>query len=156
VNHVYASCLFDTGADKSFVSLEFEKLLISKRTKLPKSITVEVANGKSITVDSILQDCELNFNDHTFPIDLIPMQLGSFDIIVGMDWLQKFHAEIVCFEKLIRLPLPSGDQLCIYGERPSKGLKLMSCTKSQQVLAQGVLCLSSPHRGKEGQGKERE
>ena len=62
------------------------------------------------------------------------MQLGSFDIIVGMDWLQKFHAEVVCFEKFIRLPLPSGETLCIYGERPSKGLKLMSCTKASMYL----------------------
>ena len=121
INGIYASVLFDTGADKCFVSVEFEKLLMCKRTNLPKSFSVEVANGKSITIDSVLQDCKLNLNDHSFPIDLIPMQLGSFDIIVGMDWLQKFHAEVVCFEKFIRLPLPSGETLCIYGERPSKG-----------------------------------
>ena len=85
INGIYASVLFDTGADRSFVSAEFEKLLMCNRTKLPKSFTVEVANGKSITVDSVLQDCKLILNDHSFPIDLIPMQLGSFDIIVGMD-----------------------------------------------------------------------
>ena len=118
INGIYASVLFDTSADKCFVSVEFEKLLMCKRSKLPKSFTVEVANGKSITVDSVLRDCKLDLNDHSFPIDLIPMQLGSIDVIVDMDWLQKFRAEIVCFEKFIRLPLPSGDLLCIYGESP--------------------------------------
>ena len=74
INGIYASVLFDTGADKCFVSFEFEKLLMSKRTKLPKSFSVEVANGKSITVDSILRDCKLDLNNHSFPIDLIPMK----------------------------------------------------------------------------------
>ncbi|KAM0044992.1 putative transcription factor interactor and regulator CCHC(Zn) family [Helianthus debilis subsp. tardiflorus] len=75
VNHLYASILFDTGADKSFVSLEFESLLNCARSKLPKSFSVEVANGKSILVGSILLDCRLTLNEHVFPIDLIPMQL---------------------------------------------------------------------------------
>ncbi|KAJ0565530.1 putative transcription factor interactor and regulator CCHC(Zn) family [Helianthus annuus] len=118
VNHLYASILFDTGADKSFVSLEFESLLNCARSKLPKSFSVEVANGKSILVDSILLDCRLTLNEHVFPIDLIPMQLGSFDVIIGMDWLQKNHAEIACHEKFVRLPLPSGDVLHVYGDRP--------------------------------------
>ncbi|XP_022040549.1 uncharacterized protein LOC110943102 [Helianthus annuus] len=92
-----------------FVSVEFEPKLKCTRLKLAKSLTIEVANGKSITVDSILHDCFLTLNDHVFLIDLIPMQLGSFNIIVGIDWLRKNHAEIACHEKFVRLPLPPGD-----------------------------------------------
>ena len=134
VNGSYASVLFDTGADKSFVSLEFEPLLTCDRSKLLNSFTVKVASRESITVDSIIRNCTLNLNEHNFSIDLNPMQLGSFDIIIGMDWLAKHHAEIVCFEKLIRIPLPSGDTLIIYGEKPSKRLKLMSCTQARKYL----------------------
>ncbi|KAJ0921353.1 putative nucleotidyltransferase, Ribonuclease H [Helianthus annuus] len=138
VNHIYASCLFDTGADKSFVSLEFEQLLKCKRSKLPKSFAVEVANGKSVTVDSVLPNCSLILNDHTFSINLIPMQMGSFDIIVGMDWLRRVRAEVVCSEKFIRLPLPNGDSLHVYGEKPSQGLKLMSCIQANKCLRKGT------------------
>lgn len=134
INDCYAAILFDSGADKSFVSLEFEPLLAKTRTNLKKSYTVEVANGKSITIDSIICGCTLNLNDHEFFIDLIPMQLGSFDVIIGMDWLAKHRAEIVCFEKSIRIPLPSGDVLKIYGERASNGLRLMSCTQARKCL----------------------
>ncbi|XP_035845835.1 uncharacterized protein LOC118492141 [Helianthus annuus] len=77
VNNLYASILFDTGADRSFVSVEFESLINCTRSKLPESFSVEVANGKSILVDSILRDCSLTLNDHVFSIDLIPMQLES-------------------------------------------------------------------------------
>ncbi|KAJ0800572.1 putative nucleotidyltransferase, Ribonuclease H [Helianthus annuus] len=152
INHVYASCLFDTGADKSFVSLEFESLLKCKRSKLPKSFAVEVANGKTVTVNSVLSNCSLILNDHTFSINLIPMQMGSFDIIVGMDWLRQVRAEVVCSEKFIRLPLPNGDSLHVYGEKPSQGLKLMSCIKANKCLRKGTFTFLAHIVEKKGKG----
>ncbi|KAI3808107.1 hypothetical protein L1987_24050 [Smallanthus sonchifolius] len=134
VNSQYASILFDTGADKSFVSLNFEPLLAKTRSQLEKTFTVEVANGDSLTIDSIIYDYSLELNDHSFPINLVPMPLGSFDIIIGMDWLSNHHAEVICFEKCIQIPLPSGETLRVFGEKPCKGLKLMSCTTAQKYL----------------------
>ncbi|KAI3682698.1 hypothetical protein L1987_82867 [Smallanthus sonchifolius] len=134
VNSQYASLLFDTGADKSFVSLHFEPLLAKTRSQLEKTFTVEVANGDSLIIDSVIHDCSLELNDHAFPINLVPMPLGSFDIIIGMDWLSNHHAEVICFEKCIRIPLPSGETLRVFGEKPCKGLKLMSCTTAQKYL----------------------
>ncbi|KAF5755487.1 putative nucleotidyltransferase, Ribonuclease H [Helianthus annuus] len=134
VNGIYASCLFDTGVDNCFVSFEFEKLLSRKRSYLSSSFEVEVATGRTIAVNSVLRDCTLELNNHIFPIDLIPMQLGSFDIIIGMDFLRENHAEVVCFEKMIRFSLANGDLLCVYGETASKGLKLMSCVQANKYL----------------------
>ncbi|GJT70127.1 putative reverse transcriptase domain-containing protein [Tanacetum coccineum] len=34
----------------------------------------------------------------------MPVELGSFDVIIGMDWLKRCHAVIVCDEKLVRIP----------------------------------------------------
>ncbi|KAJ0457971.1 putative aspartic peptidase domain superfamily [Helianthus annuus] len=73
VNGIYASCLFDTGADNCFMSFEFEKLLSRKRSYLPSSFEVEVATGRTVAVNSFLRDYSLEFNNHIFPIDLIPM-----------------------------------------------------------------------------------
>ncbi|MFS7957409.1 putative transcription factor interactor and regulator CCHC(Zn) family [Helianthus anomalus] len=101
VNGIYASCLFDTGADICFVSFEFEKLLSRKRFYLPTTFDVEVATRRTVAVNSVLRDCTLELNNHIFLIDLIPMQLGSFDIIVGMDFLRENHAEVVCFDTMI-------------------------------------------------------
>ncbi|KAI3797676.1 hypothetical protein L1987_32938 [Smallanthus sonchifolius] len=134
MNNHYASILFDTGADKSFVSLDFEPLLAKTRSKLEKTFTVEVADGNTVAIDTIIYDCSLELNKHTFPINLIPMPLGSFDVIVGMDWLSKHHAEVMCFEKCIRIPLPSGETLKVLGEKPCKGLKLMSCITVQKYI----------------------
>ncbi|KAI3776282.1 hypothetical protein L1987_46057 [Smallanthus sonchifolius] len=90
VNSQYASILFDTGADKSFVSLNFEPLLAKTRSQLEKTFTVEIANGDSLTIESIIYDCSLELNDHSFPINLVPMPLGSFDIIIDIPIIRDF------------------------------------------------------------------
>ncbi|XP_076927380.1 uncharacterized protein LOC143590921 [Bidens hawaiensis] len=138
VNNVYASILFYTGADMSFVPFDFEPMLSSSRSKLENSFTVEVTKGKTISIDSVIRGCTLNLNAYDFSIDLIPMQLGSFDIIVGMDWLAQHCAEIVCFEKYIRIPLEDDRILRIFGKKPSKGLKLMSCTQAQKTYVKSM------------------
>ncbi|GJV35388.1 putative reverse transcriptase domain-containing protein [Tanacetum coccineum] len=52
---------------------------------------------------------------HPSKIDLMPVELGSFDVIIGMDWLAKYHALIVCDEKVVRIPY--GDEAIFDIER---------------------------------------
>ncbi|GJY47390.1 putative reverse transcriptase domain-containing protein [Tanacetum coccineum] len=52
-----------------------------------------------------------------FDIDLIPFGSGSFDVIIGMDWLSNHKAEIICHEKVVRIPLLDGKVLRVLGER---------------------------------------
>ncbi|GJS28197.1 reverse transcriptase domain-containing protein [Tanacetum coccineum] len=63
---------------------------------LDVSYAVELADEKVIGADTILRGCTLNSPDHSFNIDLMPVELDSFDVIIGMDWLSKYHAVIVC------------------------------------------------------------
>ncbi|GKD90342.1 putative reverse transcriptase domain-containing protein, partial [Tanacetum coccineum] len=58
--------------------------------------------------------------DHTFDIDLIPFRHRSFDVIIGMDWLSWHKAEIVCHEKVVRIPLPYSEILRVLGENPEE------------------------------------
>ncbi|KAI3813313.1 hypothetical protein L1987_18033 [Smallanthus sonchifolius] len=132
-NH-FVSILFDTGADKSFVSTDFEPMLNLRPTKLDSAYTIELANGKLIRAHTVVRGCSLTLEDHSFPIDLIPMELGSFDVVVGMDWLSNNHAEIICADKVVRIPLASGDTLNIHGEKPGKNLKIVSCMKARSYL----------------------
>ncbi|GJZ94381.1 putative reverse transcriptase domain-containing protein [Tanacetum coccineum] len=102
LNNRYASILFDTGSDRSFVSTTFSSLIDITPTTLDHYYDVELADGKIIGTNTIIQGCTLNFLDHLFNINLMPMELGSFDVIVGMDWLAKYHAVIDCAEKIVR------------------------------------------------------
>ena len=54
------------------------------------------------------------------------MPISSFDVIIGMDWLSSHRAEILCHEKAIRLPLPNGEALIIYGDKSGKNLKVVT------------------------------
>ncbi|GJT97385.1 putative reverse transcriptase domain-containing protein [Tanacetum coccineum] len=85
LNNHYASILFDTGADRSFISTSFSSLIDIVPTPLDNSYGVELADGKIVEIATIIRGCTLNFLDHQFHIDLMPVELGSFDIIIGMD-----------------------------------------------------------------------
>ncbi|GJW40649.1 reverse transcriptase domain-containing protein [Tanacetum coccineum] len=62
-------------------------------TTLDTNYDVELANEKSLTTNTVLRGCTLNLQNHLFEIDLLPIELGSFDVIVGMDWMAEHRAE---------------------------------------------------------------
>ncbi|GJT92264.1 putative reverse transcriptase domain-containing protein [Tanacetum coccineum] len=78
---------------------------------------IEIADGKRVEVDRIFLDCKLELGNSLFSIDLIPLGHGSFDVIVGMDWLARNKAMIICHEKVVEIPVVGGEALRIHGER---------------------------------------
>ncbi|GJX72286.1 putative reverse transcriptase domain-containing protein [Tanacetum coccineum] len=104
LNDRYASILFDTGSDRSFLSTIFSSLIDITPTTLDHYYDVELAGRKIIGIHTIIRGCTLNFLDHPFNINLMPVELGSFDVIIGMDWLSKYHAVINCAEKIVLIP----------------------------------------------------
>ncbi|GJR73633.1 putative reverse transcriptase domain-containing protein [Tanacetum coccineum] len=104
------------------------------------SYAVELADGRISRTNTILRGCTLGLLDHSFNIDLMPVELGSFDVIIGMDWLANHHAVIVCDEKIVRIPY--GDEvLIVQGDGDGKGekskLSIISCTKTQKYIKRG-------------------
>ncbi|GKB40594.1 putative reverse transcriptase domain-containing protein [Tanacetum coccineum] len=69
---------------------------------------IEIASGQLVEIDKIIKDCKLEIEGHVFDIDLIPFGHGSFDVIIGMDWLSNHKAEIICHEKVVKIPLLDG------------------------------------------------
>ncbi|GKF02031.1 putative reverse transcriptase domain-containing protein, partial [Tanacetum coccineum] len=140
LNNRYALILFDTGADRSFISTAFSSLIDIIPTTLDHGYDVELADGRIIWVNTLIRGCTLNFLNHPFNIDLMPVEMGSFDVIIGMDWLAKYHVVIVCDEKLVRVPF--GDKTLIFhGDGSNNGhesrLNIISCTKTQKYLLEG-------------------
>ncbi|GJS75138.1 putative reverse transcriptase domain-containing protein [Tanacetum coccineum] len=111
LNNRYASMLFDSGADRSFMSTTFSALLDVITSTLDTSYAVELADGRILETNVILRGCTLGLLGQPFDIDLMPVELGSFDVIIGMDWLAKYHVVIVCDKKIVRIPY--GDELLI-------------------------------------------
>ncbi|GJZ35192.1 putative reverse transcriptase domain-containing protein [Tanacetum coccineum] len=91
LNNCYASMLFDSGADRSFVASTFSVLLDVALSTLDTSYVVELTNGRISETNVILRGCTLRLLGYPFDIDLMPVELGSFNIIISMDWLAKYH-----------------------------------------------------------------
>ncbi|GJR75064.1 putative reverse transcriptase domain-containing protein [Tanacetum coccineum] len=140
LNTRYASILFDTGADSSFVSTTFSSLIDIIPTTLDHGYDVELADGRIIWVNTLIRGCTLNFLNHSFNTNLMPVEMGSFDVIIGMDWLAKYLAVIVCDEKLVRVPF-GNEILTFHGDGSNNGhesrLNIISCTKTQKYLLKG-------------------
>ncbi|GKF03736.1 putative reverse transcriptase domain-containing protein, partial [Tanacetum coccineum] len=120
LNNHFATTLFDSSAAYSFVSTTFIPLLGLEPNDLGFRYEIEIASGQLVAIDKVIKGCKLEIEGHVFNIDLIPFGHGSFDVIIGMDWLSNYKAEIVCHEKVARIPLPDGKVLRVLGERPDE------------------------------------
>ncbi|GJY89145.1 putative reverse transcriptase domain-containing protein [Tanacetum coccineum] len=99
LNKHFATTLFDSGADYSFVSTTFIPLLGLEPNDLGFKYEIEIASGQLVEIDKVIKGCKLEIEGHIFDIDLIPFGHGSFDVIIGMDRLSNFKAEIIFHEK---------------------------------------------------------
>nr|GEV09568.1 hypothetical protein [Tanacetum cinerariifolium] len=101
---------------RSFVSTTFSALLDVIPSTLDVSYAAELADGRISETSVILRGFMLGLLGHPFNIDLMPVELSSFNVIIGMYWLAKYHVMIVCEEKIVRIPY--GDEvLIIEGDR---------------------------------------
>ncbi|GJT71588.1 putative reverse transcriptase domain-containing protein [Tanacetum coccineum] len=85
LNNHFATVLFDSGADFSFISTKFVHVLNVESSIVNPGYVIEIVDGKSVEVDSIIRDCKLELRNSLFTVDLISLGYGSFDVIVRMD-----------------------------------------------------------------------
>ncbi|GJS01931.1 putative reverse transcriptase domain-containing protein [Tanacetum coccineum] len=125
LNNQFATILLYSGADFSFISTEFAPLLNVEPCIVNPGYAIKIVDGKSVEVDTVIRDCKLELGNYLFTIDLIPLGHGSFDVIVGMDWLSNNKAVIVCHEKVVEIPIDEGGILRVHGERIWKAAKAL-------------------------------
>ncbi|GJR02397.1 putative reverse transcriptase domain-containing protein [Tanacetum coccineum] len=159
LNNCYASILFDTGADRSFMSTAFCSLIDIIPTTLDHGYDVELADDRILWVNTFIRGCTLNFLNHPFNVNLMPVEMGSFDVIIGMDWLLKYHAVIVCDEKIIRIPF-GNEILIVCGDESNNEngfrLNIISCTKTQKYLLKGCHVFLAHVTAKKAEDKSEE
>ncbi|GKF02188.1 putative reverse transcriptase domain-containing protein, partial [Tanacetum coccineum] len=130
LNNHFATTLFDSGADYSFVSTTFIPLLGLEPSDLGFRYEIEIASGQLVEIDKVIKGCKLQIEGHVFDIDLIPFRHGSFDVIIGIEWLFNYKAEIIFHEKVVRIALPDGKVLRVLGERPEEKVRYLMGAKA--------------------------
>ncbi|GJS22342.1 putative reverse transcriptase domain-containing protein [Tanacetum coccineum] len=139
LNDHYATTLFDSGADYSFVSTTFIPLLDIEPSDLGFSYEIEIASGQLVEIDKVIKGCKLEIEGHVFDINLIPFGSGSFDVIIGMDWLSDHKAEIICHEKVVRIPLLDGKVLRVLGEKPEEKMRQLMSAKANEKKQEEIV-----------------
>ncbi|XP_071718850.1 uncharacterized protein [Rutidosis leptorrhynchoides] len=129
VHHRALFVLFDSGSTHSIVSVKSSKYLKVPPTWLSTPFTISTPMGSIEIIDSVFQNCRLEFNDCMFPANLFPMTMHDFDIILGMDWLSHHHATIDCYSKRILFGNHSIPDCVFNGDLPVKSIKVISALK---------------------------
>ncbi|GJV43402.1 putative reverse transcriptase domain-containing protein [Tanacetum coccineum] len=134
LNNHFSTTLFDSGADYSFVSTTFISLLGLEPSDLGFKYEIEIASGQLVEIDKVIKGYKLEIEGHVFDFDLIPFGHRSFDVVIGMDWLSNYKAEIVFHEKVVRIPLPDSKVLRVLGERPDEKARFLMGIKKQEEI----------------------
>ncbi|GJT24089.1 putative reverse transcriptase domain-containing protein [Tanacetum coccineum] len=146
LNNHYATTLFDSGADYSFVSTTFIPLLGMEPSDLGFSYEIEIASGQLVEIDKVIKGCKLEVEGYKFDINLIPFGSGSFDVIIGMDWLSNHKAEIICHKKKQEEMVVVRDFLKVFpddlsGLPPSREIEFQI-----ELVPRAIPVIKSPYR----------
>ncbi|GJR48660.1 putative reverse transcriptase domain-containing protein [Tanacetum coccineum] len=134
LNQYLARVLFDSEADKSFVSITLASILNIPPITLDTTYDIEMANGNLVATNTIIQGCTLILLNQPFEIDLMPIKLGSFDVVISMDWLSKYHGRIICDEKVIHIPINSETLIIRVMEKKSDEKRLEDIPMVREFL----------------------
>jgi len=107
--------LIDPGASLSYVSPRIAESCKSKLDKFEKSWLVQLATGAKSKVVSYVKDSEMIMKDFKTQVSLNVLPLGSYDILISMDWLEKHHVVLNCFDKTFTCLNENGDTVMVKG-----------------------------------------
>ncbi|KAF5465159.1 hypothetical protein F2P56_015188 [Juglans regia] len=134
----YACTLFDSGASQSFVSATFARMCNLVTEPLSQSLVVTLPNGEMVWCSKVALGCPLDFGGRTLDADLIVFKLLGFDIILGMDWLYCYSANIDCRSRIIGFHLSDGDYLEFVGSKLKVRLLIISAIQAKRDIACGA------------------
>ncbi|GKB18498.1 reverse transcriptase domain-containing protein [Tanacetum coccineum] len=109
LNQHLARLLFDFEADKSFVSISLASIINISPITIDTFYDIKMADGNLVSTNTVIQGFTLTLLNQPFKIDLMPIKLY---VVIGMDWLSKYHAKILCDEKVVHIPI-DGETLII-------------------------------------------
>ena len=98
---ILASVLFDYSASDSFISPSLVQQCALVAMRQVDRWKVELATGSKMAINLLVRSCVLNLGTFTTIVDLRILPLGSYDIVLGMDWLATHQVNINCHCKVV-------------------------------------------------------
>eukprot|EP00253_Pinus_taeda_P013432 PITA_13432 len=137
INNIPLAVLIDPGATDSFISPS--TILRCGLTAHEQSNIrmVEMASGSLQSVGSMVRDCSVNIGGCDTKMNLYSTTLGTYDLIVGMDWLESHKAILDCYNKTVLIRNDQGETKVIKGIRRDFTLRLISAKKVNKCMRKG-------------------
>nr|GEX51763.1 hypothetical protein [Tanacetum cinerariifolium] len=107
LNQHLVKVLFESRADRSFISISLTSMLNIPPITIDTFYDIEMGDGNLVSTNTVIKGYTLTLLNQPFEIDLMPIKLGSFDVVIGMDWLSKYHAKILYDTKVVHIPINS-------------------------------------------------
>ncbi|XP_074322876.1 uncharacterized protein LOC141659849 [Apium graveolens] len=132
-----AYVLFDTGSTHSVVSLSFVRHLGVAPPLLYPHMSISTPMGNYVVISDVYQECPIAVGDRSCKVNLLPMKMHDFDIILGMDWLSEHRATIDCQGKRVIFGDADKPEFVYQGSQPKGDVKLISALKASKLLSKG-------------------
>ena len=97
---------------------------------------IELANQDKVPVHEVCPHCKIEISGHQFPANLIPFQLGEFDVILGMDWLSNHDARINCKEKKVVVRSSNNEEVIFKGQKQDK--QFLTIMQAKKIVTTGL------------------
>ena len=84
--------------------------------KMAKRLVIITPLGEEVEVYEVYEGYTILKGGYELRVDLVPLDMFDFDIILGMDWLSMYHVKMDCYNKVIILLMPNEDEVIFRGE----------------------------------------
>ena len=139
IENLTTRVLFDSEATHSFISIDLASKLGKPKKELMEVLLVSTPLGKVLPADKMIEKCEIKIGEVLIENDLVILDLDDFDIILGMDWLSKYHAYVDCFHKTVTFQLEKKINCVFQGEWIITPPSFVSSTKVEKMIKKGCM-----------------
>jgi hypothetical protein len=138
-----AKVLIDLGSTYYFITSSFACALTFDDKSIFCNVVVSTPLGKQLGSNICYEDCKMRLRDVTLVGDLIRLSIEYYDVILGMDWLSRHYAQVVCRQKVVHFCRPGEDVLEFRGEKVKEESYLISGARDQKLLCKSCIdCLA--------------
>ncbi|CAA0816896.1 Uncharacterized mitochondrial protein AtMg00860, partial [Striga hermonthica] len=137
LNNIPVFALFDTGATHSFISRRCLDAIGVHATTAIDPLEVSLSSGRKIVTSAKASDLSLSVGGRSLSADTYVLEMSDFDLILGMDWLSFYRADIRCHDREITLYLSGDDSITFFGSKNRSLPQVVSMAKATKLLRRG-------------------
>ncbi|XP_071924789.1 uncharacterized protein [Coffea arabica] len=137
--HRLAKVLIDPGATHSFVNPSFMFEIDVRPVRLPFDLEVRTPMGnKKIIASLAYKNCEFWIGERKMLVDLISLDIKGYDVIIGMDFLDQYHAKLDCRAKVMEICIPGEATLRLDIKGRLASSAMISGIRARKMLSKGA------------------